>query len=359
MPKALPVDAVRVVNLRSLVLWGGLAYAAYLLIDAVALALLVFGVAFFLAILLEPPIRRLHKRGMSRRGAVGVVVATLLATLAVLIWWIVPPIVEEAVTIGAHVPSVAASLQQRLEDVTTRYPEVRKQIASADLAGRLGTIGQALLPRVGRLSLSFLSGIISILFVLVVALYTIADPTPLVRGPLRALPASWRWCALRVLARMSGQFQAWARATFLMMLCIGVLTGIALWLIGARSPLLFALIAGLGEAIPTIGPILSAVPPILVTLSEDPAKALWIAVIFLGIQQVENNLLVPRIMASTMNLHPVSVLFFVVSLGSLIGPLGILLAAPLCATVKVLFEEVYLRRRARDDRATSSGTPTT
>jgi predicted PurR-regulated permease PerM len=129
------------------------------------------------------------------------------------------------------------------------------------------------------------------------------------------------------------------------MLIVGTVSGIGLWLMKVPNAVLFGVLAGIGEGIPTIGPILSAIPPVAVALADDPMKALWVAVLFLGIQQLENNLLVPFIMGSRLNLHPVSILFFVLALGSVLGFAGALLAVPTAIITKVLWEEFYLRRR--------------
>lgn len=237
------------------------------------------------------------------------------------------------------------------------HPAIRDYLRGVDLKERFSALGAIVLPRIGRYSLSLLSGILAGLLVLVITLYTLAHPEPLVRGIVRALPRGWRRTALRVLVRVSAQLQAWVRATFLMMLVIGVLCGAGLWAIGVQPPLLFGVIAGIGEAIPTIGPILSAIPPFVVALAVEPAKAPWVLVLFFVVQQLENNLLVPRVMASSLNLHPVSVLFFVVAMGALMGPLGILLATPLCAATKVVYEEVYRRQILGERRPRGDGDP--
>jgi predicted PurR-regulated permease PerM len=129
------------------------------------------------------------------------------------------------------------------------------------------------------------------------------------------------------------------------MLIVGLVSGIGLWLLKVPNFILFGILAAIGEGIPTIGPILSAIPPIAVSLADDPMKALWVAVLFLGVQQLENNILVPFIMGSRLKLHPVSILFFVLALGSLIGLAGALLAVPAAIITKVLWEEFYLRHR--------------
>ncbi|HLJ57557.1 MAG TPA: AI-2E family transporter, partial [Chthonomonadaceae bacterium] len=90
----------------------------------------------------------------------------------------------------------------------------------------------------------------------------------------------------------------------------------------------------------------SCIPPLLVMLANDPLKALWVVLLFIAIQQIEGNILVPRIMSTAMELHPVPVLFTVVVMGTLTGPIGLLLAIPLLAIIKIIYEETYLRRVA-------------
>ena len=96
-------------------------------------------------------------------------------------------------------------------------------------------------------------------------------------------------------------------------------------------------------------PILSAVPPFAVAVADDPAKGAKVLALFLVVQQLENNILVPWIMSRNLNLHPVSILFLVVALGSLLGVAGALLAVPTAIVVKICFEEFYLKKRAPHD----------
>jgi len=345
---------IRVINFRSLVYWAVGVYLFLQFIDAIAVTVLIFTVAFLFAIILDPPIRWLDRHGLSRGMAVAAIALLLLIAIGLALYFAIPPLVNQASAMAQQAPEYGTRLQQRLAELTENYPAVYKYIQSADLRQSLIKFGQSFLPQVGRYSLNLLSGFVALFLVLVITLYTVAHPEPLVRGAVRAVPRPYRRTALRVLIRVSGQLQAWMRATFWMMLVVGVMSGVGLWLLGAKSPLLFGILAGIGEAIPTIGPILTSIPPFLVTLADDPAKSIWVLVLFLAVQQVENNLLVPRIMASTLKLHPVSVLFFVVAMGALIGPIGILLSTPLCAIVKVIYEEVY-RRRVLDEPSPKTG----
>lgn len=340
---------VKVVNFRSLVIWAVVCYGLWLIADALALTLLLFGLAFFFAILLDPPIRWLDRRGLSRGMSVAAIALGLLLAVGVGGYLAIPPLAEQIQETVHGAPAIGARLQQRAAALAEQYPFLQDYLRNERLGEQAGAFAKRALPQVGKYSLSLLSGLFSLLMVFILTLYTVASPHPLLRGALFALPKPHRKTALRILLRASAQLQAWVRATFWMMLVIGVLSGLGLWALGVRSPLLFGLLAGIGEAIPTVGPILSALPPFFVTLADDPAKAGWVLVLFLVVQQLENNLLVPRIMATAMKLHPVSVLFFVIAMGALMGPLGILLATPLCAIVKVVYQETYQKRLKAQD----------
>lgn len=352
MVDAAPTE-VRVVNLRSLIFWGLAVYLIFRFIDAIAFTVFLFVVAFFFAIVLDAPIRWLDRRGLSRGMSVTIIVLAILVGIGLTAYFAVPPLVHEIGDLAKNVPRYAQNVQRRLEELVADYPALRQRIEQADIAKGLATVGQHILPQLGRFSLTFLGGLFSLLLVFVIMLYTIAQPKPLVRGVIMALPRPTRKTTLRVLLGITQQVQAWVRATFWLMVIIGLSCGFGLWALGVKSALLFGIIAGIGEAIPTIGPILSAIPPTIVAFADNPMKALHVIILFLVVQQVENHFLVPRIMASTLKLHTVSVLFFVVAMGTLIGPVGILLATPLCAAIKVVYKEVYVRSRkkARPERA--------
>jgi predicted PurR-regulated permease PerM len=335
---------VQVANLPALVIWGAVAWLAWLVLNSLFPVLFLFLLSLFFAALLDPAIRWLDRRGLSRGMSAGLIALLVLGGIGLAFYFAVPPLADQAQQMAQDAPGYAQRLQGRAEQFVARYPFLQEQLASENLPARLTALGQSLLPKIGRYSLTLLGGIFSLFVVFVLTLYIVADPRPLIRGALFSLPRRRRKVALRVLIRSTQQLHNWIRATFWMMLCIGVMSGIGLWVLGVKSPLLFGIIAGFGEAVPTIGPILSAIPPFLVTLADDPTKALYVLALFVVIQQVENNLLVPRIMASTMRLHPVSVLFFVMSMSALLGPLGILLATPLCAIAKVLYQELYRPR---------------
>ena len=354
LAKGVDPDArpVRVVNYGRIILFAAGVYLAFTLFDTIARALLLFLTAFLLAIILNAPVRWLENRGVKRGISAAGVALIVLGSLVTAGFVVGPPLGREVTSLIQNAPQRVDRLRANVEALAERNPLLSGVLESDLLTTEaLMKRGQALLPRIGRYTLGFFGALTAGFFVLVIALYTLGAPKPLVRGVLSAVPPAYRTEATHALTRIVGQLEAWALATLLLMLIVGVVCGVGLWAIGVPNALLFGILAGIGEAIPTIGPILSALPPIAVMLAEDPTKALWVAVLFLVVQQLENNVLVPMIMARNLNLHPVSILFFVLALGAFVGVLGALLAVPAAIIVKVCYEEFYAKKRAPKQEA--------
>jgi predicted PurR-regulated permease PerM len=346
-PAAAAAAAVRLVNFPRIILFAAAVYLALSFFEAITKALLLFFSAFLLAIILNAPVRWLETRGVPRAISAAGVALIVLASAVTTAFVAGPLIANEAVQIAQQGPRRLERLRDRAQTLAQEYPALRGVLSRGDLRDTESMMRrvQTLLPRLGRYTLGVAGSLAAGFFVLVVALYTLGSPRPLVRGFLSAVPPGYRAEATHALTRIVGQLEYWALSTLVLMLVVGVVSGVAMWLIGVPNPLLFGIIAGLGEAIPTIGPILSALPPMLVVLGDNPTKALYVALLFLAVQQLENNLLVPLIMARNLKLHPVSILFWVLALGAFIGILGALLAVPIAIIAKVVFEEFYEKRR--------------
>lgn len=348
---------VTVRNLRTLAFWGLAAYLVYRLVQSMAAAILIFSLALFLAVALDGPIRYLDRRGLSRGMSVAIIVIGLLITVSAGVAVSVKPVARQVHEITDAAPSYVRAIERRIEAFTGRYPYLEGRLDNGDLGRWLSNAGQRAFSQVGRFSVGVVGTLLTGLIVLVTALYAVLDPKPLVRGLVMAAPRAYRRVVLRCVVRIAQQVQAWVVATLWLMAIVGVACGVGLWAIGVKSALLFGILAGIGEAIPTIGPILTAIPPALVAFADEPTKALWVLGLFLVVQQLESHLLVPRVMAAALKLHPVSILFFVVALGSILGPLGVLLATPLCAAAKVAYRELRAdaERRAARQQARSEG----
>ncbi len=180
---------------------------------------------------------------------------------------------------------------------------------------------------------------------LILTFYLLVEGNRLLDSLVRILPREER-ARGRVLARViTEKVSAWLGGQLLLGAIIGTTAAIGLWLIGIPYFYVLALIAGIGELIPVVGPVLSALPAIGVALSVSPTLALAVIVFYFFQQQFENHVLVPKVMSKQVGVSPVTVIVALLLGGSLLGLLGAILAVPSAAIVQLLFEELVLSDR--------------
>ena len=146
----------------------------------------------------------------------------------------------------------------------------------------------------------------------------------------------------------------WLLGQLAAMVSIGVITGLGAWAIGLPSPLALGMIAGVLEFVPIIGPIVATIPALLLAATMGPEMMLWTLLLYVAIQQVEGNLVMPLVQKRMVSLPPVIALFSILIFAALFGPLGVLLATPLAVLVFVLIKGVYLDEPISEKDAASS-----
>jgi predicted PurR-regulated permease PerM len=164
-----------------------------------------------------------------------------------------------------------------------------------------------------------------------------------VRAFVGMFPPELRHDVRNTLGIADAVLRNYIRAMLLQGIIIGVMAYIALEILDVKYPIGLAVIAGVTEMIPIIGPIIGAIPAVLVALAQDPMKALWVALAFLIIQQIENNFIVPKIQGDFLRLHPGVIIVLLVVAGALGGFFFVLLVVPAAAFVRDLYQYTYLR----------------
>jgi predicted PurR-regulated permease PerM len=162
------------------------------------------------------------------------------------------------------------------------------------------------------------------------------------RGIIVLIPRSRRRRAGEVLPEAGAALVQWMKGTAIGMAVIGIVSAVGLTLIGVPAALALGLIAGLLEFVPYVGPALSFVPATVVALAVSPEKALWVIGLYLLVQGLESNLLMPLLMKQMVKLPPALTLLFQTFMATLFGFLGLLLAVPILAMGKILVEELYV-----------------
>ncbi|HEX3000170.1 MAG TPA: AI-2E family transporter [Armatimonadota bacterium] len=339
-------------DLRRGILLATALYLAFRFIGTVAVTLFLFYTVFLLAMAINPIVTRLARRRVPRFAGALLIALCLLGILMLFGWLIIPPIVDEASDFARDVPTYWEAGQAQAQKFINRFPPLRDRLARPLPAGQ-ELIGQMslILTRIGRYTVNIASALFAALFVLIMTIYTVAYPQPLLLGLLGALPTTQREQASTALVRISRQVRAWIIASLLLGAVVGLADGIGLALLGVPNALLLAVLAGLGEFIPNFGPVIAAIPAVFLAFAVSPQTALWVLLLYLVIQQIENHFLVPFILGSQMELHPLSIAFFILVMGGTMGVIGTILAVPTAAIVKVLYEEFYYKPRHPDHDA--------
>jgi predicted PurR-regulated permease PerM len=199
------------------------------------------------------------------------------------------------------------------------------------------------LTRVGNYFSSTLGILTNIALVMLVSLYLATEPETYKNGLTQLFPFGARPRVREVLTAIGTTMQSWLVGKFASMAFIGVLTVIGLWILGVPLALLLGIIAGLFSFIPNFGPILSAVPAILLAFIESPIKAGYVVILFVVVQLIESNLVTPMIERRTVELPPALTIVVQLVLGVLFGALGLIFASPILAVVVVLIQMLYVQ----------------
>jgi len=320
--------------------------AGWLLLRALVPVLLLFGIVILLAMVLNPLVIALERRRVPRPIGAALVLIALAAIAVLVVAVAVPTFTNELQSLIQRLPGAWQSIRGQIADFAERYPALQNALPQADqiattVGNQAGTMANVLL----RSTLGVVGGVFVFVFSLLVLIFVLANPKPLVTGYLALIPDRHREKARRTLIRMMDQMTAWARGVAINGVITGASTGILLWAVGVQPAFVFGVLAFFGEFLPNIGPVLVAFPILFVALSISLTK-FWLALAaILFVQQIEVNFLVPYILGREMRLNPVMILFFTVSMGWLFGLAGAILALPAAALTKIAIEEFYLRPR--------------
>jgi len=210
------------------------------------------------------------------------------------------------------------------------------------------SLGQMLQGVFGRFTAVAFNGA-QILIVLVTVffgvIFTLMNPRPIFGAMFSLVPNRHHEQALTIMQRIGKFIPGWAGSTLLGMVTIGLMVFLCMWpIFGFMDALVLGLIACVLEAVPFIGPLLSAVPALLLAAAKGSMTPLWVLLAYGAIQLLENNVILPFIMARGMKLHPVAVIFSMLLCVAVFGVLGVLVAAPLVAIVGILHDELYRKR---------------
>ena len=316
-----------------------------------------------LAYILSPVIYWLE-RGLSRVGrqrklaffrriarplAIILTYLLVIATVVGFFSLVVPVVIEQAKGLWSEREIVGDYLSGLAEDLLEQYrllpPQIQVQVEKT-LSEFSETVGGIIQQALGGTAIVFSYTISLILAILIIPFWTfylLKDSQELGRATLRSIPVQFRKDVLNIVILADSVFSSYLRGQLLLGTIIGLLSMFGYSLLGVRFAVLLGLIAGVFELLPNIGPILGGIPAVLVALTQGPVLALWTALLALGIQQVENLFLTPRVLGRSVKLHPVLVMIVLVIGSEIGGVLGLFLAPVTTAVLRDIFRYLYYR----------------
>ncbi|WP_399379748.1 MULTISPECIES: AI-2E family transporter [unclassified Thermosynechococcus] len=303
----------------------------------------------FLAVVLATALNwlqlRLQSWGLQRGRAIAISISLTFLIIFGFFWMIIPPFLQEAQQLGVLIPKGLGRVEAWLDEMAYLLP--RSGFDDTPVINRLITQLEPFLEQIFNNFLALFSNTLAVLLntllVLVLTVMLVIDPQSYRRGFIRLFPAFYRSRIDTILTESEQALLAWLAGTGLNMLVIGVVSGIALALLGVRLVLANAFLAGLLEAIPNIGPALSVIPPMIIAFIDNPWRAVAVLIAYIVIQQLEQYLLVPVVMAKQVALLPAVTLVSQIIFAIFFGFLGLLLALPLVIVGQIWFTEIVLK----------------
>ena len=193
-------------------------------------------------------------------------------------------------------------------------------------------------------TIAFITGLIAAFTMSVMVLFLLLDKHELKAGFFSLFPKNLRKKAEEISVTISRKVGGYVRGELLLMFTTGLFTGLVMLLLKVKFALLLGLLAGIFEIIPIIGPILSSIPAILVTLAQNPSLALATIIAYIVIHRIENSVLAPLILGRFLEVHPLIIIVALLIAASTMGVAGIILAPPIAASVYVLVQELYIKK---------------
>jgi predicted PurR-regulated permease PerM len=341
-------------EIRSLILWticmtaiaAMILWAAYVVRDA----LLIVYVSGLLAIGFSPIVRIIERQKVVPIGgrlprwlAILILYVIILGTITVVMALVFPPLVRQAQALWQKIPEMFEKGQQYLmsKGLLRDHLTIREAVERAP-----GTGGDAV-ARVLGAAANVAGGIFGVVTILILTFYILIDSWNMRETSLRLFPRTHRARVDAAMREVTVKVSAWLGGQLLLAAVIGATSAVGLWALGVPFFYVLALLSAIGETIPVVGPILAAIPAIAVASTVSLKTVIFVVIFFFLQQQLENHILVPKIMSRQVGVSPVTVIVALLIGGSLMGIVGAILAVPTAAILQVIAAELLTEEEGR------------
>ncbi|GIL11477.1 MAG: hypothetical protein BroJett038_01970 [Chloroflexota bacterium] len=319
--------------------------------------------SIILVVLFTMPIRFLMRRGVGRMPATILSILVILGVLVLLVMLALPSLMQQFTVLAQLVQDGIAKVVDQWEAVQQdptlkeQYPlianlqdfvrntfqldnleELFAELAR-QLGGALGQLGGSVLPVVGGVA----STLLSIIIVIFLSLYLLTDAQVYEEGVIRLFPIGYRGRVRFIIDRIDFNLRLWLQGQLLLMLIVGVASGVGMAVLGLAPAIALGVLAGVFSFVPNFGPLAALVPSLAVGFAQAPDKIFWIVLIIYGTSFLQSQIIAPLIFKESINLPPVLVLVGQIFAAVFFGFLGIMLAVPLISILVIIVQEVYVK----------------
>lgn len=337
---------ISTLTILKIVIIGLVLWFLYNILDVLAMLF----VSFIIASSIGPLVDRFELWKLPRVASVVILYVILFGVFSLLLILLVPAVIDEIGQLATKIPDLYSSFSHWLFTVPG-FPE--KNEAVSTLQNSLETISSSLsqvTSGIFNTLSSVFGGVASFLTVLVLTFYMTVEKQGMRKFVSSVVPPKYQPYFVQLLNKIQEKLGSWLRGQLLLSLIIGVTVYVGLLLLGVKYALLLGLLAGAFEIIPFIGPVLAAIPAVFFAATESPLKALLVVVLYIVIQQLENNIVVPKVMAKTVGLNPIVILVAVLIGARVGGVVGIILAVPVAAIIAIFLRDIFEERRMRSNK---------
>lgn len=304
-----------------------------------------FIVAIVLAYLLSPLVAWLEKKGLNRKLGIALIFVVIILSLGVFLFFLLPKLYSELTKLVEVLP-------ERIERVYNYGQNIRNTFADAGLPAEVNKLideqlenGQTFLIESLKGFVKGLPGLFASLGLLVLApfltIYFLIDWEKISEAVVKMVPQKRRGSWKRILQDIDTIIRKYIQGNLIDALIVGIMVGIGVKILGMEYAFVVGSICAVTNLIPYFGPLLGAVPSILLALSKSPGMALKVALVIFIVQQIDSNIINPKLMSNKIGLHPLWIVFAILAGGELGGLLGMLVAIPLAAILRMIIKDTY------------------
>lgn len=314
--------------------------------------ILIVLVALIFASAIDPWVDQLQKqRKMARGVSLLIIFVVAIGIIGLTVALLIPAIANQIGQLTQNFPHVIDTVLQQFNNA--QQTEQGQNIINS-VQDNLNNLSKSLSNIAGSVFsgiISLFGGIFTLIGIIVLTFYMTMEENGVEKFVRALSPIQYQPYLLRLIRRIQERLGLWLRGQLILGLIIGALSFVGLVILGVPYPLVLALVAGLTELIPMVGPILGAIPAIFIALTISPWKALFVIILYLVIQQLENNLIVPKVMQRVTGLNPIVVLIIMLIGGKVAGITGVILAVPVTIIGDSFIHDFIDRRKQHESAA--------